>query len=118
MFGKTPPAAIVTVPRSLESSSSLRIASWMWRGTMRDFLLSRDVAGQFKNFGGEVFEHGGQVDRGARTDARWRTCQPSSSGRHGRPGIASQPWQIGSWPSCRSFLYLVQTFSICIRVME
>ena len=41
MFGKTPPAAIVTVPRSLESSSSLRIASWMWRGTTRDFLLSR-----------------------------------------------------------------------------
>ena len=27
MFGKTPPAAMVTVPRSLESSSSLRIAN-------------------------------------------------------------------------------------------
>ena len=41
MFGKTPPLAMVTVPRSLDSSSSLRIANWMWRGTMRDFLLSR-----------------------------------------------------------------------------
>ena len=41
MFGKTPPEAMVTVPKSLDNSSSLRMASWMWRGTMRDFLLSR-----------------------------------------------------------------------------
>merc|ERR1712159_791248 len=40
MFGSTPPDAIVTEPRSLLSSSSLRTASWMWRGTMRVFLLS------------------------------------------------------------------------------
>ena len=32
MLGSTPPDAIVTSPRSLESSSSFRIASWMWRG--------------------------------------------------------------------------------------
>merc|ERR1712078_953530 len=41
MFGRTPPEAIVTVERSLESSSSFRTASWTWRGTMRLFLLSR-----------------------------------------------------------------------------
>jgi hypothetical protein len=35
------PDAMVTLPRSLLSSSSLRTASWMWRGTMRVFLLSR-----------------------------------------------------------------------------
>ena len=34
MLGSTPPAAMVTVPSSLDSSSSLRMASWMWRGTM------------------------------------------------------------------------------------
>ena len=38
MLGSTPPAAMVTLPSSLESSSSLRMASWMWRGTMRLFL--------------------------------------------------------------------------------
>ncbi|PNH05959.1 hypothetical protein TSOC_007719 [Tetrabaena socialis] len=32
---------MVTSPSSLPSSSSLRMASWMWRGTMRFFLLSR-----------------------------------------------------------------------------
>ena len=41
MFGSTPPDAIVTPPSSLLSSSSLRTASWMWRGMMRLFLLSR-----------------------------------------------------------------------------
>jgi len=34
MLGSTPPAAIVTLPSSLDSSSSLRMASWMWRGMM------------------------------------------------------------------------------------
>ena len=41
MFGRTPPPAMATEPRSLFSSSSLRTASWMWRGMMRVFLLSR-----------------------------------------------------------------------------
>ncbi|CAM9458403.1 unnamed protein product [Scytosiphon promiscuus] len=41
MLGNTPPEAMVTSPRSLLSSSSLRTASWMWRGMMRAFLLSR-----------------------------------------------------------------------------
>merc|ERR1711883_38115 len=41
MLGITPPEAMVTLESSLESSSSLRMASWMWRGTMRLFLLSR-----------------------------------------------------------------------------
>jgi len=34
MLGSTPPAAMVTLPSSLLSSSSLRMASWMWRGMM------------------------------------------------------------------------------------
>merc|ERR1719488_324769 len=41
MLGSTPPAATVTPERNLLSSSSLRTASVMWRGMMRDFLLSR-----------------------------------------------------------------------------
>ncbi|KAJ6293194.1 hypothetical protein OIU76_025612 [Salix suchowensis] len=40
MLGITPPLAIVTSPRSLLSSSSFLTASWMWRGTIRVFLLS------------------------------------------------------------------------------
>jgi hypothetical protein len=40
MLGMTPPLAMVAPPSSLVSSSSLRTASWMWRGTMRVFLLS------------------------------------------------------------------------------
>lgn len=40
MFGRTPPAAIVTVPNNLLNSSSFRTASWMCRGTIRFFLLS------------------------------------------------------------------------------
>lgn len=43
MFGSTPPWAIVTPASSLLSSSSFRTASWMWRGIMRVFLLSRDA---------------------------------------------------------------------------
>ncbi len=39
------------------------------RHDARLLVVAGRVAGQFKNFGGEVFEHGGQVDRGARTDA-------------------------------------------------
>ena len=35
MLGSTPPDAMVTPPSSLFSSSSLRTASWMWRGVMR-----------------------------------------------------------------------------------
>jgi hypothetical protein len=41
IFGRTPPCAIVTWPRSLFNSSSLRMASWRWRGMIRVFLLSR-----------------------------------------------------------------------------
>jgi hypothetical protein len=41
MLGITPPEAMVTWPRRRLSSSSFRIASWMWRGMMRVFLLSR-----------------------------------------------------------------------------
>ena len=36
----TPPHAMVMPDSSLLSSSSLRAASWMWRGTMRVRLLS------------------------------------------------------------------------------
>ena len=41
MLFKTPPFAIVTLLRYLESSSSFRIASWSSRGRMRLRLLSR-----------------------------------------------------------------------------
>ncbi|KAL0623369.1 Protein GVQW1 [Plecturocebus cupreus] len=41
MLGRTPPCAMVTRPKSLLSSSSLRMASCRWRGMMRVFLLSR-----------------------------------------------------------------------------
>jgi len=41
MLGRTPPWAIVTSDSSLFSSSSLRTASWRWRGMMRVFLLSQ-----------------------------------------------------------------------------
>ena len=41
MLGKTPPCDIVTPDSILFSSSSFLIASWMCRGIMRDFLLSR-----------------------------------------------------------------------------
>lgn len=40
MLGKTPPLAIVTLPRSLLNSSSFLTASWMCLGTIRVFLLS------------------------------------------------------------------------------
>ena len=40
MLGRTPPEAIVVDARSLLSSSSLRMASWRWRGTIRAFPLS------------------------------------------------------------------------------
>jgi hypothetical protein len=43
MLGSTPPLGMVASPSSLFSSSSLRMASWMWRGMMRVFLLSRDA---------------------------------------------------------------------------
>ena len=43
MLGRTPPCAMVTCDSSLLSSSSLRIASWMWRGVIRFFLLSRQA---------------------------------------------------------------------------
>ena len=71
MFGSTPPDAIVTEPRSLLSSSSLRTASWMWRGTMRCvFLLSRGVARELEDLGAEVLEDGAHVDAGADADPR------------------------------------------------
>ena len=41
MFGRTPPLAMVTPPKSLFNSSSLRTASWMCLGMIRVFLLSR-----------------------------------------------------------------------------
>ena len=41
MFGSTPPEAMVTPPRNLLSSSSLRMARTRWRGVTRFFLLSR-----------------------------------------------------------------------------
>ena len=34
MWGTTPPCEMTTSPRSLFNSSSLRIASWRWRGTI------------------------------------------------------------------------------------
>ena len=56
MFGRTPPPAMATEPRSL-FSSPLRTASWMWRGMMRVFLLSRVVAGELEDLG-KVLEDG------------------------------------------------------------
>ena len=41
MFGRTPPWAMVTEPKSLFNSSSFLTASWMCLGTILDFLLSR-----------------------------------------------------------------------------
>lgn len=49
MFGRTPPLAMVTSARSLESSSSLRMASCTWRGMMRLFLLSAKTQRRFKS---------------------------------------------------------------------
>ena len=40
------------------------------RHDARFFVIAGRVAGQFEHFRGEVFEHGGQVDRGARAHAR------------------------------------------------
>uniref|UniRef100_A0A0E9WPM4 Uncharacterized protein n=1 Tax=Anguilla anguilla TaxID=7936 RepID=A0A0E9WPM4_ANGAN len=40
ILGKTPPCAMVTPPKSLFSSSSLRTASCRWRGMILVFLLS------------------------------------------------------------------------------
>ena len=37
MFGRTPPEAMVTPPRNLLSSSSLRMARTKWRGVTRFF---------------------------------------------------------------------------------
>ena len=114
MLGSTPPAAMVTLPsswreqrasekesrgvergavwaRALDSSSSLRMASWMWRGIMlrgrassqrtavwtaerspnapRLLVVARRVASQLQHLGAEVLQHGGQVDGRARADA-------------------------------------------------
>ena len=90
MLGSTPPAAMVTVPSSLDSSSSLRMASWMWRGMMLRriarqrraaagpgqsgnapglLVVAGSVASQLQHLGGEVLEHGRQVDGGARAHA-------------------------------------------------
>ena len=120
MLGSTPPLAIVTVPSSLLSSSSLRIACEMikrgvGRGVVSDkgtgevgrgrrrfnngsrattaracrprpkttthqldvarddavlLVVARGVARELEHFGGEVLEHGGEVDRRAGADAR------------------------------------------------
>ena len=37
MLGRTPPWAMVTPPKSLFNSSSLRMASWKWRGMIQVF---------------------------------------------------------------------------------
>ena len=91
MLGSTPPAAMVTLPSSLDSSSSLRMASWMWRGMMlgaareralwasqrrsevyapRLLVVARGVPRQLQHLGGEVLQHGRQVDGRARAHAR------------------------------------------------
>ena len=71
MLGRTPPAATVTPPRNLFSSSSLRTARVMWRGhDARLLVVARGVARQLEDLGGHVLEHGGQVDGRAGADAR------------------------------------------------
>ena len=71
MFGRTPPAATVTPDRNLVSSSSLRTARVMWRGMMRDFLLSRAaLPRELKDLRSHVLEDGGEVHRGAGANAR------------------------------------------------
>jgi hypothetical protein len=90
-LGSTPPAAMVTLPSSFESSSSLRMASWMWRGMMlgaareralwasqrrsevyapRLLVVARGVPRQLQHLGGEVLQHGRQVDGRAGAHAR------------------------------------------------
>ena len=87
MFGRTPPPAMATEPRSLLRSSSLRTASWMWRGMMRVFLLSR-AAGELEDLGAEL-EDGAHVDargHGGRGAHRaW--CRAARGARTGIP-----PW--------------------------
>ena len=46
MLGRTPPEAMVTPPRNLLSSSSLRTARTRCRGVTRFFLLSRQAYGR------------------------------------------------------------------------
>ena len=84
---------MVTLPSSLLSSSSLRTASWMWRGIIRVFLLSLlrfktsqqdwyahnnelgqqqapgSVACQLQDLGRQVLQHGGQVNGRTSADA-------------------------------------------------
>ena len=54
MFGSTPPEAMVTEPRSLLSSSSLRTASWMWRGMMRVVVMCNFIQDLFERIGNEA----------------------------------------------------------------
>merc|ERR1719321_1155601 len=70
MFGRTPPDAIVTEPRSLFSSSSLRTASWMWRGTMRVFLLSRAALPASSRISAQRYSRTAPMYAGTDADAR------------------------------------------------
>jgi hypothetical protein len=112
------------LPSSLDSSSSLRIASWMWRGTMLRRRQGASARAQGQR--AQAARTGSSCCRGWRcrpapapqrpgtparrpgTPARrrphgWRTCRPSGSGRHGPPGTGGPPWRSGSQPSWRSF---------------
>ena len=66
MLGRTPPAAMVTPPRSLLSSSSLLDGERDVAGDDAGLLVvAGGVAGELEDLGAEVLEDGGEVDGGA-----------------------------------------------------
>jgi len=68
--------AIVTLPSSLLSSSSLRMANWMWRGTMRFFLLSRAaLPARLQHFCSQILQHCCHVHWGTCSKNVQHTCK-------------------------------------------
>ena len=115
MFGRTPPEAIVTPPKSLFNSSSFLTARVRWRGTMRLFLLSRAAFPASSKISAHRYPPTRQPCRQVLPRRHeTRTCPSSKSGRYDQQGIEDQPLQT-SW--CSSYhhdlLFLFRTFLLC-----
>eukprot|EP01085_Mycamoeba_gemmipara_P002162 Mycagemm_TRINITY_DN10041_c0_g1::TRINITY_DN10041_c0_g1_i1::g.2162::m.2162 type:complete len:141 gc:universal TRINITY_DN10041_c0_g1_i1:82-504(+) len=98
MLGSTPPQAIVTLRQNLLSSSSLRIASIMWRGMMRTLLLSREAFPESSSTSAHMY---------SRTAARY-TGAPAAIRRFDFKARYWRTRPTGNWRPARELLLLLR----------
>ena len=88
--GQTPPCAMVTLTRSLFSSSSFLMASCMWRGMILLFWPSRAASPANSSISAEILQDGRHVDSRSAADSLGKIS-------FAKIAMDSGYWKLNTW---------------------